>query len=432
MKKIFEEYEVEVSAQLITLLTKDITEINIPNKTEKKLNYVSKAELKEIHSDELVARELILMVLKNFSNTYILAQQNNTSESIKKGYKVLNATILKEQVKYSYKISSPYKKIINLLIKYDIIEKGRNYSAGERSNEYRLTETYFGKGTMKYRLKTDFLKKKNMKASEENLRKVLECPIATSELINRQFIQYPTEEEVTAFLKQEVKKGLYNKKGTKIVFAGKNPKRYEGQDVIFAEEYITIYKQLVETIIIPIIESERGGNRVITAFNFMPSILRPLCKFNNDTVTEVDYSCLHPNICQFIYGGSNKEIITHDKVANYLEVDRSVAKIGHLSFFNLPWKQMYDHKLFKYYYDNEPMMMKNIYELKEEKGYKSVSMDCFYFETELMRDNIKDLRNVGIKVLYCFDALYCNPSDYETVKRIMNKNAKKYGILTEA
>jgi hypothetical protein len=431
MKKIFEDYEIEVSPEIISLLSKDITEIKIPNKTEKKLDYISKAELKEIHSDETVAKELILMILKNFSNTYILAQQSNTSEAIKNGYKVLNARILEQQVKYNYKISSPYKKIINLLIKYGVIEKGRSYSTGERSNEYRLTETYFGKGTMKYKLKTDFLKKKSIQIAEENLRKVLECPIATSELINRQYIQYPTEKEVTDFLKQEVKKGLYNKKGIKIVFAGKNPKRYEGQNVIFAEEYIAIYKQLVELIIIPIIESERGGNRVITAFNFMPSVLRPLCKFNEESVVEVDYSCLHPNICQFIYGGSNKEIITHDKVAQYLEVDRSVAKIGHLSFFNLPWKQMYDHKLFKYYYDNEPMMMKNIYELKEEKGYKSVSTDCFYFETELMRENIKDLREVGIKVLYCFDALYCNPNDYETVKKIMNKNAKKFGILTE-
>lgn len=202
MKEIFEEYEIEVTPELLNLISKDITEINIPSKTEKKLDYISKSELKEIHTDELVAKELILTILKNFSDTFILSQQNNTTEAVKIGYKVLNATILSEQVKYSYKISSPYKKILNILLKYDIIEKGRNYSAGERSNEYRLTSTYFGKGIVKYKLKTDFLKKKNIESTEENLRKVLECPIATSELLNRQFIQFPTEEEVTAYLKQ--------------------------------------------------------------------------------------------------------------------------------------------------------------------------------------------------------------------------------------
>jgi hypothetical protein len=41
---------------------------------------------------------------------------------------------------------------------------------------------------------------------EENLSKVLTCPIAYNELINRSLIQLPTVEKVTAHLKEAVKK----------------------------------------------------------------------------------------------------------------------------------------------------------------------------------------------------------------------------------
>jgi hypothetical protein len=428
MQELFETYGINPNEEVINLITQKYKTISIPSKIEKNLSYFTKTDLLLIHENVETAKELILMVLKNLSDTYILSQVNNATESQKQGFKALHSEVLKKQVHYNHKKTSPYKKIIDILIKNNVIEKGRNYIVGEKSTEYRLTSVYFGKGIVEYELKTDFLKKMNTKLAEENLKRVLECPIATAELLNRQFITFPTKEEVTKFLKDKVKNKLFNKKGKQVVFKGKNPSRYDNKDVVFAEDYIEMYDNLVNTIIIPIVISENGGNRVITAFNFMPSVLRDLVKFNGKPLKEADYSCLHPNIIQHLYGGSNQTEITHSIVADYLNVERNVAKTNHLSFFNKSWEQMYNNVLFDYYSTEEPMMMQNLFESKRDFGYRETSKKCFGYETSLMRKNITDLNERGIKVLYCFDALYYNQEDESTVKQIMNSNAELFKI----
>lgn len=427
---ILKENEVTPTAELISLLSKEIESIKIPSKVEARLNLIKDKDFAPIHSNVDVAKELCLIILRNFNNTYIRAINGNPTEAEKDGWKTLNASVLESQVHISKKTVT-YKVILDLLISNGIIERGKGYKVGSHSFSYRLTSRYFGKGVVEYKLKTDVCKKRQKMAIEENLSKVLTCPIAYNELINRSLIQLPTVEQVTAHLKEAVKAKRTNKKGKRIVFKGKNPKRYENQDVVFAEDYIEIF-QYLQNITIPIISSERGGERVITTYNLMPSIIRELITVDNETLEDVDYSCLHPNICQTLFGGSNKESITHTKVAEYLGIDRATAKVGHLSYFNLPIVQMVNHKLHNYYLNNEPQMIENIIKIKEEEGYSRISTECFEKETELMRLNIAELREKGIFVMYTFDALQCKAKDVEIVREVMNRNAKSLGINTVA
>lgn len=427
LKELFDTYDMELTTEIKELLKINKETILIPNKVEAKLKYFSKKDLATISEKEELAKDLILTIVSNLSDTYYLSKTNYATEAQKEGFKTLNSDILNSQTNLD-KNKRVYKTVLELLIKYNIIEKGRNYSKGRRSNEYRLTSTYFGKGVTEYRLKSSEMLIRNRRKMENNLEKVLQCPIAKNELFNRSIMEFPTQEEAKAHLIQMAKQGKTNKRGKKITYLNKrNPENFK--DCVFVEDYLLILDYL-QKVTIPIIVGDNGGNRVITGFNFMPSVLRPLIKFNGSDLTEADYSCLHPNIVQFIYGGSNTEMITHDKVADYLGITRKEAKIEHLSFFNKEWGQMVRSPLFKYYSDNEPQMMSNLYYEKAKDGYKSTSRDCFYFETELMRDNVKDLLEEGISVLYCFDALYVHPDHLEKTVRIMNKNAEEFGLLT--
>lgn len=429
MKQLFENYGIELSPELERLLNPTFDSIRIPSKTEAKLKYVSKQDLALIHKDTKTAKELILIILSNFSNTFTLSLQNESNEAVREGYKVLNSAILQKQVNINGKTSNPYKAILDLLIKYNMIEKGRNYKTGERSNEYRLTSTYFGKGIVDYKLKIDVLRQRNFKSEQDNLERVLKCPIATSELLNRRFITFPTQDEAKKHLIKLAKEKKTTRKGKIITYLNKR-NRKDFENCVFIEDYLEILEYL-QKIVIPIIVSDRGGNRVITAYNFLPRVLRPLCKFNGESLVEADYTCLHPNIAQYLYGGSNIEIITHDKVAQFLNVSRDIAKINHLSFFNHTWENMYHSPLFDYYIHNENKMMENLYEEKTTLGHKETSNKILSFEVELMRKNIEDLNKKGIRVLTAFDAIYCNPQDREIVKEIMNKNAKSFGILSQ-
>lgn len=428
LEELFDTYDVELTPEIYKMLTVGSNEILIPNKVEAKIKYFTKKDMLTVHKDIDTAKDLILLIVSNLSNTFLLSKENSATEAQKEGFKILNSEIMREQVDVESKTPSPYKKILDLLVKYNIIEKGRNYSKGRRSNEYRLTSTYFGKGVTEYRFKTDVVRNKHNKRIKSNLESILKCPIAKNELMNRPFMLFPTQEEAKAHLQTLAKAGKTNKRGKKIKTLGKHS-REEYPNCVFVEDYLQILEYL-QKLPLPIIVGENGGNRVITAFNFMPSVLRPLIKFNGSKLTEADYSCLHPNIVQYIYGGSNQKAIDHQEVADYLGITRQEAKIEHLSFFNKEWKQMMRSPLFKYYSDNEPQMMSNLYYEKAKDGYKSTSRDCFYFETELMRDNVKDLLEEGISVLYCFDALYVHPEDIKRVKEVMNKNAEEFGLLT--
>ena len=144
LKELFDTYDMELTTGIKELLKVNKDFILIPNKVEAKLKYFSKKDLTTISEKEELAKDLILTIVSNLSDTYYLSKTNYATDAQKEGFKALNSDILNSQTNLD-KNKRVYKTVLDLLIKYNIIEKGRNYSKGRRSNEYRLTSTYFGK-----------------------------------------------------------------------------------------------------------------------------------------------------------------------------------------------------------------------------------------------------------------------------------------------
>jgi hypothetical protein len=65
------------------------------------------------------------------------------------------------------------------------------------------------------------------------------------------------------------------------------------------------------------------------------------------------------------------------------------------------------------------------------KTHKITSQKLFMKETDMMEDVIMVLNNIGVDVVYVFDALYTQPFNSDIVRSTMNKIANKYHIKTK-
>lgn len=418
---------IDLTPELKHLIYTLETTLEIPKKVEAKLKYIPKKDFLAIYEDVVTAKELTLVILSNFSNTTILSRQSN-KKSVQEGYKELYSKILQKQV--DTRKSSRYKRIIDILLKYKIIEKGKNYSTkSNTSNSYRLTKSFFGYGSIEYQIKTIYVKKLSNIEKRSNLDIAVSTVIGRNAIFNLDKVVLPEISEVENHLELKIKQGFKNKRGKKLVKKGRNSARYPKDKYVFFEDYIEDYLYLKKFFNIPIVTDEKAGHRVITKFNLMPSVIRELLILDGKRIVESDYSSLHPNIANTIYRGKGFNI-NHDKVASYLNIHRKEAKIEHLSFFNKRWNKMKESPLFKYYSENEPELMKNIYEDKKRRGHKITSQKMFDLETQIMTSNIDRLQNKGIDVIYVFDALYCNPDNLVEVKDVMNKTAKEFKVNT--
>lgn len=405
--------------------------IKVPSKVPSKLNYILKKDLQIIHEDIKTAKELILIISSNLSSTYTISLQHNDTRK-KLGYKKLNARLLESQVKYSYKKTSPYKKIINLLIDLEIIEKGKKHLAGDRSTEYRLTDKYFGKGIVNYTLESYDAIRLNSRYLSKQLLEATSTVLGRNSLNLYSSVDLLPIDEVKEILEQVIKDGYINKKGKRLVKLGKNVSRYPREDYVYFEEYLESYEFLTDGFLIPIVTDEKAGHRVIDSFNLMPSIIRKHLLINGEPITEVDYSCLHPNIANRIYRGEDNSQIKHEDAADYLGISRKEAKIEHLSFFNKGVKAMEDSPLYKYYYDNRRDLLFAVENDKIRHECKKVtSQKMFDLETQLMSSVVSKLSGEGINVMYVFDALYVAEKDKKKVQSIMNKTAEEFKINTE-
>lgn len=405
--------------------------IKVSSKVPLKLNYVLKKDLQAIHEDIKTAKELVLIIVSNLSSTYTISLQHNDSRK-KLGYKKLNSQFLKNQVKYSYKKTSPYKKILSLLIDLEIIEKGKKHLAGERSTEYRLTDKYFGKGIVNYTLESYDAIRLNSRHISKQLLEATSTVLGRNSLNLYSSVNLLPIVEVEEILEQAIKDGYTNKKGKRLVKLGKNISRYPREDYVYFEEYLESYKFLTDGFLIPIVTDEKAGRRVIDSFNLMPSIIRKHLLINDEALTEVDYSCLHPNIANRIYRGEDTSQIKHEYVADYLGISRKEAKIEHLSFFNKGVQSMKESPLYNYYYENRRDLLFAVENDKmRHKCNKITSQKMFDLETKLMSSVVSKLESESINVMYVFDALYVTKKDYKKVKNIMNKTSKEFEINTE-
>lgn len=400
----------------------------IPNKVKRTIErYCSAPLLKEIHEDKEVAIELCLILLSNLSNAYYQTES---------GWKRLSAEILRDQV--STRKESTYIKIIECLLKGTskgaIIERSNSYTVGQESYRYRLTEMYRNKGVTKYDFQTQYCKNLLSKQYFKQLSIALDNPIARNLIKMYSKISLPTVEEIKEEAKRLIKMNYLTKKGKVLTMRNKHKNDYwvDADNRSFVEDNIELFLRLTENgYLIPSVGDSKSGGRVTDSFVLMPSWIRNLCKIDGEQIVEADYSALHPNIAMKIYGGS-EEYLTHDKVAQNLNMNVKQVKIEHLSFFNKRWGQLMMSPVFEYYRQNETQMLSNMHADKEQNGYKSTSRKMFKAEVEVMTSVIEKLNSEGIIVGYVYDALFCSPKDKKRVTDIMNEEILKFGIKTKA
>ena len=432
LKSRLKELDIDMTYSLHSILEGIETEIAIASKLESKLEYITKKELLTIDSDIDVAKELILIILSNFSNTSTLANNSNDTRVIQ-GFKKLYSPILKAQVRTGKTKTSPYIKILNLLIKYNVIQKGKNYSTTSKtSNEYKLNQVFFNKGIVGYKLKTDVAKRLSNKDRVSNLNRCISTVLGRNALSNLERIEMPSVEDVKIHLQNKVKEGYINKKGKRLISEGKNPARYKDRkDIVILENYLRDYKYLKEHFNIPIVTGDNAGQRVITKWNLMPSIIRELVKVDGELLTECDYGSLHPNIANRVYRGDNKVNINHDTVSEFLNITRKESKILHLSFLNLRVDDMKRSPLYNYYKANHLDLLIKVEDDKlRHKTHKITSEKMFTVETQMMSLAVSRLQDEGITVIYIFDCVACKESDKEIVTNIMNQVAEEFKVLT--
>lgn len=408
--------------------------IKIPSKIEYVLRkYTSKKLLREIHPDIDVAVELCLMFTTQLTSTYFEWIDNPEKE----GWKSLHAEYLREFLSLD---PMTYRKVITALeqasSKGAIIECDYDSIKGVKSYNYRFTEAYIGKGIVSYHLKTKeaqgLLNKHFIRISGKSQSN----PIVQNLIQFYESVSLPTIDQIweegdrLRKLNYKTKKGkLLKKLGHHSRSSFKDPREYS-----FIEDSIKIFNYLTEDgLMYPDVGSEKSGGRIVDSFTLMPSWIRQMIKIKGEKMAEVDYSCLHPNIAIGLYGGT-KGYLTHGDIALEMNIDVSIIKVEHLSFFNKNDWQMRKSPLHEYYKKYEPNMLRNIMNEKysSEFNHKITSRRLFAKEVEIMTKVVEVLNKEFIYVGYVYDALFCHPQDAIRVKEVMDEAILKQGIKTSA
>lgn len=420
------------------LFFQNINIIYIPKKAKTHLDKnVPKVYLKAIDPDRAVAIEKCLVLLSSLSSTYYSENR----------WKELSSTIMAEQTKRGNDNTRIYPKIINAL-KYStntsegIIQVKTNgfgnetYQEGIVCKSYSLTDTYFKAGLTEYIIKDKDLLKKRNKFFYIQLQKAQQNAIATNLIALYSRVELPSKIDLKSEAKKLIKSNHKNKKGKILTLLNKHPKSYfkDSKSRSFVEDNLKLFEYLTKrSYLIPSVGNYKSGGRVVDSFTLMPSWIRSKIKIDGESIVELDFKALHPNIAMSIYGGS-KKYLTHQQVAEESEIDIKNVKIQHLSFFNERIFGMKRSPLYQFYIDKEPLMLKNIENEKQNNEHKHriTSMKLFAKEVEIMTECIRQLNAEGIYVGYVYDALFCKQSDAERVKTIMNEVVIKLGVYTTA
>ena len=411
------------------LLFPNVNLILVPKKSEYNLKkYVSKKLLKLVDSNIDIAVEKCLVFLSNLASTYY------TGERVKQ----LHSTILHEQSRNKDN-TYIYSRIIDVLLvgtkqNGPIIEIDSTYVVGEKSKGYSITDTYFKVGLTDYYIKDASIVQRRNKIYYNHLNEIMDNPICLNLIKMYPNVDLPTVKEIKAEGRRLVKLGTTTKKGKILTMRNKHTDSYwkDVSNRSFVEDSILLFEYLTTRgFMLPSIGDNRSGGRVVDSFTLMPSWIRSMIKFNDEATLEADYGALHPNLCATIYK-TNSPLISHDIVAEYLGVDRQVAKIEHLSFFNKHQNDMDRSPLFRYYMDNELSMMLRIKKDKRDNGYKVTSRKMFKMEVELMTEVSTRLNSIGIYVGYVYDALFTTQENIIMVTDVMNEVADEMNIKTIA
>ncbi len=415
--------------------------IKVPKKVETTLRKYTPAKmLSDIHPKKNVAIDFCMLFLSklNSTNFYNIEEAEDHKED---GWKSLHSHILKKE--FDYEINT-YKKIINALLyegkKGSILECDGKFIKGEKCFYYRLGKGYIRKGIASYKLKTPDALELQDRNVRRSLANALNNPICNNLIKMYPFIKVPSVAEIEIMGKELIKENFTTKKGKQICSLNKRPRSYykNCKNLSFIEDSIKLFKFLTgDKFMIPHASGEKNGGRVVDSFTLMPSWIRNMCTINGQPIVEIDYTALHPNIAMEIYGGCSS-YITHGDIAHKANIDLSLVKKEHLSFFNKTWDQMMHSPLYTYYWLNEPDMMENIYRDKTDyfffdvNRYKITSRRMFRKEVEIMSDVIRTLNAEDIYVGYVYDALFCRPDQKQRVQEVMNDVILQHGVKTRA
>ena len=408
--------------------------IKVPSKVHYNLKrYTPKKLLKKIHPNIEVAIEYCLLFTTNLTSTYFTFISDHTADR----WKSLKAEYLRDYLNHAPETYKLVREALEYPLKNGaIIECDYKYFKGEKCFHYRLGEAYFGKGIVDYTLTTTEARKAYNKHLFDSYSRSKNNPICRNLLEFYSNITLPTTEEIMAEAKQLVQQKYKTKKGKKLTFLNKHkPSFYKKpQERSFVQHNIALYNYLTENgLMIPEEGNEASGGRVVDSFTLMPSWIRNLVKVDGQPFAECDLVCFHPNIAQYLYGGS-KEFIQHKDIAADLGIDVSTVKVEHLSFFNKEVWQMKQSPLYTYYMTEDPSMMKKIITEKHQSPYKhkTTSRNLFKKEVEIMTEVIVQLNKEGIYVGYVYDALFCKATDTPKVKQVMDTVVLKHGVKTTA
>lgn len=409
--------------------------IKIPSKIKYALTQIPPKILKQVHPQKQVAYELCLLFAGQLTSTYFEVKAGTNPE----GWKSLNSTYLNELIGVD---SCCYKRVREVLeYKLEngpIIECDYQRISGKKNYHYRFDTWYLDSKVHAYKLTSDIAKGNLYKHYLKAFARASDNSICRNLFHFYMDLRLPTIAEIELEATRLIKEGFKNKKGKKLARRNKHSNDYfkNYEELTFVEDAIEIFNYLTNEkgIMIPTIGGEASGGRVVDSFTLMPGWIRNLVTYKGVKLMECDYSCLHPNIAMYLYGGNSK-YLTHKQLAAYLEIEELEVKIEHLSFFNKQLWQMKKSPLFKYYQEKEPWMLDNLIKEKlfnEIDKHKITSKRLFQKEVEIMTDAIEELNHLGIYVMYVYDALFCNPKDFDIVKMTMNRVILEHSVTTRA
>lgn len=405
----------------------------VPSKAEAILrNYIPSNLLTAISKNKEEAVEICLYALSIFK--FVSYDENNDFTTNINQSQLIE--ILFNTKNFDSDNRAKLKNVMNVLTCNKprtgaLIVCNNEYKAHVKSFEYTAGKAYQNKGLVQYELKTDKVKNIAEINNQKRLEKIQNNIIYKNLVELYKKLSLPSNEEIISKANELIENKFITKKGKLLKFRGDKDKRYDNKEKYsYVEDSMDCFSQLWENgYSLKTIKVSEKCDRLTDPLNLSPSWIRSLIKIDGEQISEADYTCLHPNLVQNLMGGTGNHI-SHKSVAESLEMDLRDVKIEHLSFFNKKVWAMQKSPLYAYYKKNEPEMLKRVIGDKYTKGYTHITYKLFKLEVEIMTNVIAQLNDMGIYVMYVYDALYCKQSEFEIVKNIMNQTIKDFGINT--
>lgn len=435
----------ETDSILLNSLKADLENprVQVPNKLEPALQHIDPELLREIHSDRDVAIEYIIL----------FASYISTAQAFEGGGEDQKGTSLSSKLLTRLLYPAFYSNVVGACLKGTPLKgpivQRTGYSVGKHSYLYSFTPTYEKGHLVQYPFRTEIVKE----VYRRNLGKRIDR-YKTNPIIKNLLDVYPLLEipDLKTLRQDGIAKSkdpnFRTKSGKKLVHLNRNSKsrlkhRADFRSMAFLEDHVRLFKSLTEPHLLPpSVQSQNAGGRVIDFVTLMPSWMREHLRINGEPLAECDFKALHPNIIMSLYGGRTR-YLEHETMAREMErvLDLPEAqkvknmaqfKKQHLAFFNMEPLEMllWYPNLWHYYQAQEPEMMRALVAEKQQSGYKTTSRRMFTKEVEIMSEAIRRLNDLGIYVLYVYDALLCQQSHQDTVVSIMNEVALAHGVCT--